>query len=219
CLKISVVVDHSAQLVGIADTLDDLPFGQFHRLLDLAFSIFAWNKRRSPGRSTTRQLGSAIISPICGLKTQVQQFKKDVSNSAAQDLIMNVHNKTQFTQARINFVPKDSSCDTLLPKILKLAILASNASSSSIKVFECPHTKNDSISTYKGLPIFSNPHLFQLTQDKKVLKHVKNEESSRPTSNFLELKPFESSSGSLDVVNRDHRYTRRSTLWLISSPS
>ncbi|KAG5594663.1 hypothetical protein H5410_035895 [Solanum commersonii] len=46
---------------------------------------------------------------------------------------MNVHNKTQFIHARINCVPKDSSCDTPLPKILKLAILASNASSISTK--------------------------------------------------------------------------------------
>ncbi|KAG5619605.1 hypothetical protein H5410_004823 [Solanum commersonii] len=62
---------------------------------------------------------------------------------------MNVHNKTQFTHARINCVPKDSTCDTPLPKILELAILASNASSSSTKVFECPHTKDDSIFTHK----------------------------------------------------------------------
>ena len=86
------------------------------------------------------------MSPICGLintpnlnfclsssKTQVQQFKKDVSNSATQDSIMNAHNKTQFTYARINCVLKDSSCDTPLPKILMLAILATCASSSSTK--------------------------------------------------------------------------------------
>ena len=70
------------------------------------------------------------MSPICGLintpnlnfclsssKTQVQQFKRDVSNSATQDSIMNAHNKTQLTHARINCVLKDSSCDTPLPKI------------------------------------------------------------------------------------------------------
>ncbi|KAG5632115.1 hypothetical protein H5410_003832, partial [Solanum commersonii] len=33
--------DHSVQLVGIIDTLDDLPFGRFHCLLTLAFSLFA----------------------------------------------------------------------------------------------------------------------------------------------------------------------------------
>ncbi|KAG5610567.1 hypothetical protein H5410_021848, partial [Solanum commersonii] len=44
-------------------------------------------------------------------------------------------------------------CDTPLPKILKLAILNSNASSSSIKAFECPHTNDDSIFTCKGIII------------------------------------------------------------------
>ncbi|KAG5631404.1 hypothetical protein H5410_003121 [Solanum commersonii] len=34
--------DHSAQLVGIVDTLGDLPFGRFHRLLVLSFSLFAF---------------------------------------------------------------------------------------------------------------------------------------------------------------------------------
>ena len=66
-------------------------------------------------------------------QTQVQPFKKGVSNSATQDSIMNAHNKTQFTYARINCVLKDSSCDTPLPKILMLAILATCASSSSTK--------------------------------------------------------------------------------------
>ncbi|KAG5587435.1 hypothetical protein H5410_047869 [Solanum commersonii] len=86
-------------------------------------------------------------------KTQVEQFKKDVSNSTTQDSIMNVHNNTQLTHAMINSVLKDSSCDTPLSKILKLTILASNASSSSTKVFKCPHTKNDSIFTQNGLII------------------------------------------------------------------
>ena len=93
------------------------------------------------------------MSPICGLintpnlnfclsssKTQVQQFKKDVSNSATQDSIMNAHNKTQLTHARINCALKDSSCDSPLSKTLKFTILASNASSSSTKVLKCPHT-------------------------------------------------------------------------------
>ncbi len=106
------------------------------------------------------------MSPICGLintpnlnfclsssKTQVQQFKKDVSNSATQDSIMNAHNKTQLTHARINCALKDSSCDSPLPKNLKFTILASNASSSSTKVLKCPHTKNDSIFTHNGSTI------------------------------------------------------------------
>ncbi|KAG5571618.1 hypothetical protein H5410_061384 [Solanum commersonii] len=60
---------------------------------------------------------------------------------------MNAQKKTQLTRARINCAHKDSSCDSPLPKNLKLTILASNASSSSTKVFKCPHTKNDFIFT------------------------------------------------------------------------
>ncbi|KAG5569048.1 hypothetical protein H5410_058814, partial [Solanum commersonii] len=81
-------------------------------------------------------------------KTQVQQFKKDVSNSATQDSIMNAHKKTQLTHARINCALKNSSCDSPLSKILKFTILASNASSRSTMVLKCPHTKNDSIFTH-----------------------------------------------------------------------
>ncbi|KAG5596033.1 hypothetical protein H5410_037265 [Solanum commersonii] len=58
--------------------------------------------------------------------------------------------KTQFTYARINCVLKDSSCDTPLPKILLLAILATCASQAQQKVSKCPHMKNDSIFTHKG---------------------------------------------------------------------
>ena len=43
-------------------------------------------------------------------KTQVQQFKKDVSNGATKDSIMNAHNKNQLTYASINCAIKDSSC-------------------------------------------------------------------------------------------------------------
>lgn len=67
--------------------------------------------------------------------TQFQQFKKDVLNSATQDAIINVHNMTQFTYGKINCVPKDLSCETQLPNILRLALLVSNASSSSTKSF------------------------------------------------------------------------------------
>ncbi|KAG5595638.1 hypothetical protein H5410_036870 [Solanum commersonii] len=86
-------------------------------------------------------------------KTQVQQFRKDVLNSASQDSIMNVHNKAQITHARINYILKDSSYDTPLSKILKLTILSSNASSSSTKLFKCAYTNNDSIFTHNGLII------------------------------------------------------------------
>ncbi|KAG5629729.1 hypothetical protein H5410_001446 [Solanum commersonii] len=64
-------------------------------------------------------------------QTQVQLFKKGVSNIATQDSIMNIHNKIQITYAKINCVLKDSSCDTPLLDILVLIILATCASSSS----------------------------------------------------------------------------------------
>ncbi|KAG5600462.1 hypothetical protein H5410_031832 [Solanum commersonii] len=109
------------------------------------------------------------MSPNCGLintlnlkfclslsKTQVQQVKKDVSNSAAQDSIMNAHKKTQLTHARINCALKNSSCDSPLPKILNFTILVSHASSSSTKVLKCPHTKNDSIITHNGSTIYNS---------------------------------------------------------------
>ncbi|KAG5590368.1 hypothetical protein H5410_040882, partial [Solanum commersonii] len=108
--------------------------------------------------------------------------------------------KTQLTYAPINCVLTGSSCDSPLPKILKFTILASNESSSSTKVLKCPHIKNDSIFTHYsqqfrdpesyptltltkmktcmtspiGLPLFSNKHLFQLTQDQKGLFKVCN---------------------------------------------
>ncbi|KAG5580927.1 hypothetical protein H5410_051554 [Solanum commersonii] len=130
----------------------------FHRQLDLFLQgSVHWNKRRSPGRSATRQLGSAIFRPSflrsfqppCSFlpTTRVQLFKKGVSNSATQESIMNAHNKTHFTHVKINCVLKDSSCYSPISQNLMLTILASNASSSSTKVFKCPHTRNDSIFT------------------------------------------------------------------------
>ncbi|KAG5614613.1 hypothetical protein H5410_014437 [Solanum commersonii] len=56
-------------------------------------------------------------------KTQVQQFKEDVSNSATQDSIMNSHKNTQLTHAKINCALKESSCDSSVSKNLKLTIL------------------------------------------------------------------------------------------------
>ncbi|KAG5585082.1 hypothetical protein H5410_045516 [Solanum commersonii] len=102
------------------------------------------------------------------------EFKNDVSNSATQDSIMNVHNKTQLTHARINCILKDSSCDTSLLKILKLTILASNASSSSTKFRnQMQRSLSQRRTQYMlspiGLPVFSNQQLFQLTQDQKGL--------------------------------------------------
>ncbi|KAG5599028.1 hypothetical protein H5410_030398 [Solanum commersonii] len=63
---------------------------------------------------------------------------------------------TQLTDARINCALKDLSCDSPLSKILKLTILASNASSSSTKVLKCPHARNDSIITHNGSTIYSS---------------------------------------------------------------
>ncbi|KAG5586184.1 hypothetical protein H5410_046618 [Solanum commersonii] len=57
-------------------------------------------------------------------QTQVQPFKKGVSNSATQDSIMNVHNKTQFTYAKIKCALKNSSCDSPISKNLMLTILS-----------------------------------------------------------------------------------------------
>uniref|UniRef100_M1DRA3 Uncharacterized protein n=1 Tax=Solanum tuberosum TaxID=4113 RepID=M1DRA3_SOLTU len=56
-------------------------------------------------------------------KTQVQQFKKDVSNNATQDSIMNAHKKTQITHARVYCALEDSSCDSPVSKNPKLTIL------------------------------------------------------------------------------------------------
>ena len=89
--------------------------------------------------SSTPQLKFLLVLK----QTQVQPFKKGVSNSATEDSIMNAHNKTQFTYAKIKCALKDSSCDSPISKNLTLTILASNASSSSTIVFKCPHTKND----------------------------------------------------------------------------
>ncbi|KAG5606589.1 hypothetical protein H5410_028081, partial [Solanum commersonii] len=136
------------------DQLGNSPFGVVHRRLALAFIIVVlwrsahWNKRQSKtlwrlAKWTRRSSGLhffilfSLFVPFCN-QTQVLSFKKGVSNSATQDAIMNAHNNTQFTYAK-----------TLLPKILKLAILASNASSSSTKAFEFPHTNDDSIFTRK----------------------------------------------------------------------
>ena len=81
-------------------------------------------------------------------KNQVQQFKKDVSNTYTQDTIMNAHNKTQLTHERIKCALKHSICDKSSSKIFKITILSSNASSNSTKVIKCPHIKNDSILTH-----------------------------------------------------------------------
>ncbi|KAG5571622.1 hypothetical protein H5410_061388, partial [Solanum commersonii] len=83
--------------------------------------------------SRTRTKGGVNPFGESPSQTQVRPFKKGVSNSATQASIMNIHNKIQITYAKINCVLKDSSCDTPLPEILMVAILATCASSSSTK--------------------------------------------------------------------------------------
>ncbi|KAG5577143.1 hypothetical protein H5410_057277, partial [Solanum commersonii] len=185
------------------------------RLEFLLQGLAHWNFRQLNGHSMTRQMDLAItrlsflpffsslrsvlqlsvlaLSSIQIPRNQgfyiIQQFKKDVSNSVAQESIMNAHNKTQLTQARINCALKGSSCASPLSKILKFTMFASNASSSSTKVLKCPHTKmiphshtmvqqfivpeskttltlkkiNTCMTSPIGLPLFSSQHLFQLT--------------------------------------------------------
>ncbi|KAG5571378.1 hypothetical protein H5410_061144 [Solanum commersonii] len=148
---ICVAIDHSVSLVRIADQLGDSPFVVVDCRLAPAFNIVCsgslgsmgsahWNKRRS---KTLRQLAKwtrrssslhffvflSLFIPFCD-KTQVQPFKKGFSTSATQDSIMNAHNKTQFTYAKIKCALKDSTCDSLISTNLMLTILASNASSS-----------------------------------------------------------------------------------------
>ncbi|KAG5571411.1 hypothetical protein H5410_061177 [Solanum commersonii] len=120
-----------------------------HRRLVLAFNIFTFwtigllrilEQRVEFVLLVNRQRCLAILKlqlprsfqPFCSF-LRLSPFKKGVSNSATQDSIMNALIKTQITYARNNCVLKDSSCDTPLPKILMLAILATCASSSSTK--------------------------------------------------------------------------------------
>ncbi|KAG5609862.1 hypothetical protein H5410_021143 [Solanum commersonii] len=77
---------------------------------------------------------------------------------------MSAHNKTQFTYARINCVLKDSSCDTPLPKILMLAILATCASSSSTKrvsTYAIPWVREDFFLHFltSPFPFYHTPNL------------------------------------------------------------
>ena len=71
--------------------------------------------------------------------------------SATHDSLVNVHDKTQFTYERMNFVLKESICDTLFPKILNLAVIFSNGSSNLTRTFEFHHKNDDSIFTHKGI--------------------------------------------------------------------
>ncbi|KAG5614628.1 hypothetical protein H5410_014452 [Solanum commersonii] len=127
-----------------------LPF--FCRLDPLLQGSAHWNKRRSKTlrrltKWTRRSSGLHFFVLFSPFTPFCDPFKKGVSNSATQDSIMNARNKTQFTYANIKCALKDSSCDSPISKKLMLTILVSNVSSSSIRVFKCPHTRNDSIFT------------------------------------------------------------------------
>ncbi|KAG5612205.1 hypothetical protein H5410_023486 [Solanum commersonii] len=124
--------DHSASLVEIANQLSDPPFGSTtlrnclatRRLLlfttDLILSFRAQHTGTKGEDMTfwrftewvrrTSDLYFFVLS--AAFQTQVQSSKKGISNSATQDSIMNAHNKTQFTHAKIKCALKDSSCDS-----------------------------------------------------------------------------------------------------------
>ncbi|KAG5580519.1 hypothetical protein H5410_051146, partial [Solanum commersonii] len=160
---------YSAQLVGITNALGDPPFGLLHHLSALSFSIFAFYiiglstvelsvRFRLFGYSPNalgdpQAFFSSSFQPFCSfcqvvsIKLKFGSSKRDVSNSATQDSIMK--HKIQFNHAKIKCALKVSSFVTPLSKNLKLTILLSNASSSSTKVFKCPHAKNDSIFTQR----------------------------------------------------------------------
>ncbi|WMV13542.1 hypothetical protein MTR67_006927, partial [Solanum verrucosum] len=80
---ICVAEDHLAQLVGIADTLGDLPFGRFHRLLALSISLFTfWIAGRygttSWDCSVTRRLLHFIVNLIFPCRAQHIGTKGDL---------------------------------------------------------------------------------------------------------------------------------------------
>ncbi|KAG5600141.1 hypothetical protein H5410_031511, partial [Solanum commersonii] len=91
---------------------------------------------------------------------------------------MNIRNKTQITHEKINCALKDSICDTPIPEILMLAILATCASSSSTKRIRCnAHTKKKGTQCMFspiGLPLFSDRSSARFTQDQKGLSTACN---------------------------------------------
>ncbi|KAG5571734.1 hypothetical protein H5410_061500, partial [Solanum commersonii] len=96
-------------------------------------------------------------------KTQVKQFKKDPSNSAIEDSIINAHNKTPLSHAMINYALKDSNCDSPLSKMVKFKLNKESHTTLTL-------TKTNICMTLPiGLPLFSNQHSFQLIQDQKGL--------------------------------------------------
>ncbi|KAG5576856.1 hypothetical protein H5410_056990, partial [Solanum commersonii] len=76
---------------------------------------------------------SKSLGKIIGEQSTVKQF--------------NPIGEVQQISTRSYYLQMNSSSDSPISKNLMLTVLASNASSSSTKVFECPHTKNDSLLT------------------------------------------------------------------------
>uniref|UniRef100_M1DB95 Uncharacterized protein n=1 Tax=Solanum tuberosum TaxID=4113 RepID=M1DB95_SOLTU len=75
--------DQSEQLVRIADTLGDPPFGRFHRLLALSFSLFAFLVVERYGTasrncSATRRLLHFIANLIFPFRAQHTRTKGDL---------------------------------------------------------------------------------------------------------------------------------------------
>ena len=74
--------------------------------------------------------------------------------------------QVQTTHTMPNCALKDSNCDSPLSKMIKLTILASNSSLSSIKVLKWPHNKDNSIFTQNPSTIWS----FEITYNSHTHK-------------------------------------------------
>ncbi|KAG5631365.1 hypothetical protein H5410_003082 [Solanum commersonii] len=183
-LELNLMSTHS-HWPSIANQLGDPPFGRFHRHLALSFSIiifgslglstlWVWLEHRLKQNLKGPSYAMHSIQNLesyrddkkralsCGTKGEDKTFLRFV------EWVQRISNLYFFILSAA-FVPfflgsikcalKDSSCDSPIPKNLMLTILASNASSSSTKVFKYPHTRNDSLFT----------QWFILTQDEEGL--------------------------------------------------
>ncbi|KAG5630994.1 hypothetical protein H5410_002711, partial [Solanum commersonii] len=84
-------------------------------------------------------LCSFLLDSVYIFKTQVQQFKKDVSNSAKQDSIMNVRTRLNLLMQRSIVYSKTQVVTHHYQRISSSPYLLQMQSST--KVFKCPHTK------------------------------------------------------------------------------